>query len=60
MALPQATGHRNEQEQPLVGGSTARAANLTFPPPSLSFMCVLTFIEAIGLYGLIVGLLLAA
>ena len=69
MTLPQATPDKssnNELAQPLiVGGSSgvrsgAAAACLTFPPPSLSFMCVLTFLEAIGLYGLIVALIIVS
>jgi F0F1-type ATP synthase membrane subunit c/vacuolar-type H+-ATPase subunit K len=60
MALPPSTmDRRGEQEQALVGGS-ASARVLSFPPPSLSFLCVLTFIEAIGLYGLIVALVISA
>lgn len=66
MTLPPSTGPRggvaNAQEQPLVTGSGTASvrSSLNFPPPSLSFMAVLTFHEAIGLYGLIVALFLQA
>jgi hypothetical protein len=66
MALPQATTpdkSNNELAQPLVAGGSSGvrlAAFLTFPPPSVSFMCVLTFLEAIGLYGLIVALIIVS
>jgi V-type H+-transporting ATPase proteolipid subunit len=48
-----ATTHLTE---PLVG--TRAVAQLAPPEPNVKFMCVLVFMEAIGLYGLIVALFL--
>jgi V-type H+-transporting ATPase proteolipid subunit len=45
-----------EGQQSLLAGSPRRSSP---PVPTIKFLMVLVFLEAIGLYGLIVGLLLA-
>jgi V-type H+-transporting ATPase proteolipid subunit len=46
-----------EGQQSLLAGSQRRVSSP--PVPTIKFLMVLVFLEAIGLYGLIVGLLLA-
>lgn len=45
------------ENEPLLGSSPLTS---TISPPSIKFLCVMVFLEAIGLYGLIVALLLSA
>jgi ATP synthase proteolipid subunit len=51
-------GNGAPESQPLLGGNSGLFVE--FPTPSWTFFCVYVFLEAVGLYGLIVALILAA
>ena len=55
---------RTDQTEPLLGAIATAASNTQCGPPSppaptMNFLMVLVFLEAIGLYGLVVALILA-
>ena len=54
---PTTNGRRGEQQEPLIASSPS---SVQVPPTSWSLFMVLVFLEAIGLYGLIVALFLSS